>query len=285
MWNEYNNNLIASSEISFDNSDNRLFEPKKILFETESNKRIYSKYKSNVNYRFKVKNGNGINFKLHDVSNTFIFNSKYDKKSDTYSIIDNSSDSNYQEGIKEFSKIIIDEVKNGNFSELASKYNSITSDNCTNTSCNIYTYIPMILEGQDNNGYAKKIVLGLLNVQYRQENRNDYYDIELNIYNNTCDLLNANIDASQSDLINLSRAIEKDYSNSLINKYSDGSVALEDIYKDVDVNNYKDKYCSDVPTITLRQNPKTETNGVVVLLISITVIGGSSVVLIRKRKV
>ena len=276
LWNELNSRYIASSEL------NDFVEE---YIANNAEKTIYSKYKSNVNYKFKVKNGNGMNFKLHDVSNTFSFNSKYDKNSDTYSIVDNSSDSNYQEGIKNFSKIIIDEVKNGNFNELADKYNSITSDNCTSTNCNIYTYIPMILEGQNNNGYAKKIVLGLLNVQYRQESGNDYYDIELNIYNNTCDLINSNIDALQSDLINLSRAIEKDYSNSLINKYSNGSVALEDIYKDVDVNSVKGEYCKDVPVITLRKNPLTMNNGVIVLIISMIVIIGSSIVLIKKRNV
>ena len=285
LWNEYNTNLIASSEISFDNSDNRLFEPKKILFETESNKAIYSKYNSNVNYRFKVKNGNGMYFKLHDLSNTFNFSSKYDKDSDTYSIVDNSTDSDYQDGIKEFSKIIIDEVKNGNFSELASKYKSITSDNCTSTNCNIYTYIPLILEGDNKDNYAKQIVLGLVDIQYRQENGNDYYDIGLSVYNNTCDLLNSNIDADMSQLINLSRAIEKDYSTSLMNQYSDGSIALDDIYDEVDVNTLKDEYFNKLPVISLRQNPKTLNNGVLVLIISMIVVIGSSLFAIWKRDV
>lgn len=128
---------IASSEMSYDNSDNNLSSPKIITLKTNDNKFIYSNYKSNVNYRFKVKNGNGMNFILHDLSNTFNFSSTYDKDSDTYSIMDNSSDNDYSDGIKDFSKIIIDEVKTGKFNELSTKYNSITSDNCSSTSCDI----------------------------------------------------------------------------------------------------------------------------------------------------
>ena len=280
LWNKYNSEKIASSEITLDD-DNSLEEP--YIFRANSDKGIYSKYKSNVNYRFKVKNGNGMNFKLHDISNTFNFSSKYDKDSDTYSIVDNSTDTDYQDGIKEFSKIIIDEVKNGNFSGLANKYKSITSDNCTSTNCNIYTYIPLILEGDNKDTYAKQIVLGLVDIQYRQENSNDYYDIGLNVYNNTCDLLNSNIDADMSQLINLSRAIEKDYSTSLMNQYSDGSIALDDIYDEVDVNTLKDEYCNDIPIITLRQNPKTFNNGVLVLIISMIMMIGSCYVLIKKK--
>ena len=283
LWEELNSGPIASSEIQYDNSDNDLSSPKTIIFNTNNNKTIYSKYKSNVNYRFKVKNGNGMNFKLHDISNTFNFSSLYDKDSDTYSIVDNSSDSDYQDGIKEFSKIIIDEVKNGNFSGLADKYKSITSDNCSSDGCDIYTYIPMILEGENKDNYAKQIVLGLLNVQYRQESGNDYYDIGLSIYNNTCDLLNSNIDANQSELINLSRAIEKDYSSNLMNQYSDGSISMDEIYKDVDVNNVKDEYCNKLPVISLRQNPKTLNNGILVLIISMIIVIGSSFALIRKK--
>ena len=120
--------------MSYDNSDNNLSSPKIITLKTNDNKFIYSNYKSNVNYRFKVKNGNGMNFILHDLSNTFNFSYK---DSDTYSIMDNSSDNDYSDGIKDFSKIIIDEVKTGKFNELSTKYNSITSDNCSSTSCDI----------------------------------------------------------------------------------------------------------------------------------------------------
>ena len=277
LWNELNNMKISSSEIDEQVAD--------ILSRTNNDKTIYSKYNSNVNYRFKVKNGNGMNFKLHDVSNTFSFSSKYDKDSDTYSIVDNSTDSDYQDGIKEFSKIIIDEVKNGNFSGLADKYKSVTSDNCTSTNCNIYTYIPLILEGDNKDNYAKQIVLGLVDIQYRQENGNDYYDIELSVYNNTCDLLESNIDADMSQLINLSRAIEKDYSNNLINQYSDGSIALNDIYNDIDVNTLKDKYCNELPVISLRQNPKTLNNGVMILIGSLIVVILSSVFIIKRKTV
>ena len=283
LWEELNSVPIASSEMSYDNSDNDLNSPKVITSKTNDNKTIYSKYQSNVNYRFKVKNGNGMNFKLHDISNTFNFSSKYDKDSDTYSIVDNSTDTDYQDGIKKFSKIIVDEVKNGNFSGLADKYKSITSDNCSSDSCDIYTYIPMILEGESNTGYAKQIVLGLMNIQYRGESGKDYYDIGLNVYNNTCDLLESNIDASQNNLINLSRSISEDYSSNLMNQYSDGSISMEDIYEDVDVNTLKDKYCNELPVISLRQNPKTLNNGVLVLVLSLIVVGGSSFVLIRKK--
>ena len=283
LWEQLNSGPIASSEI--DNTDNDLDGPKTITLKTNDDKAIYSKYKSNVNYRFKVKNGNGMNFKLHDVSNTFNFSSQYDKDSDTYSIVDNSSDSDYQDGIKEFSKIIIDEVKKGNFNGLSSKYKSITSDNCTSTNCNIYTYIPMILEGETKDNYAKQIVLGLMNIQYKEENGNDYYDVSLNVYNNTCDLLNSNIDASQSELINLSRSISEDYSSNLMNQYSDGSISMEDIYEDVDVNTLKDEYCNKLPVISLRQNPMTLNNGIVVLIISMMIVIGSSVLIIKKRSV
>jgi len=285
LWEELNSGPIASSEMQYDNSDTELNSPKVITLKTNDAKAIYSKYNSNVNYRFKVKNGNGMKFSLHDVSNTFSFSSKYDKNSDTYSIVDNSSDSDYQDGIKEFSKIIIDEVKNGNFSDLATKYKSITSNNCTSANCNIYTYIPLILEGEGNTGYAKQIVLGLVNVQYKEENGNDYYDIGLNVYNNTCDLLNSNIDADMSQLINLSRAIEEDYSNDLMDKYSNGSVSLEDIIKSEDINSLKDKYCNELPVISLRQNPKTLNNGIVVLIISMMIVIGSSVLIIKRRNV
>ena len=285
LWEELNSGPIASSEMQYDNSDTDLSSPKLITFKTNNDKAIYSKYKSNVNYRFKVKNGNGMNFKLHDISNTFNFSSLYDKDSDTYSIVDNSSDSDYQDGIKKFSKIIIDEVKNGNFNGLSSKYKSITSDNCSSTNCNIYTYIPLILEGDNKDTYAKQIVLGLVDIQYRQENSNDYYDIGLNVYNNTCDLLESNIDADMSQLINLSRAIEKDYSNNLIKQYSDGSIALNDIYNDIDVNNLKGEYCNELPIITLRQNPKTLNNGVMILIGSLIVVILSSVFIIKRKTV
>ena len=285
LLSQFNNNPIASSEMSFDNSDTDLSSPKVITFKTNSNKSIYSKYKSNVNYKFKVKNGNGMKLKLHDISNTFNFSSTYDKSSDTYSIVDNSSDNDYSEGIKDFSKIIIDEVKNGNFSGLANKYNSITSDNCSESSCNITTYIPLILEGENNDEMFKQIVLGLMNIQYREENGNDYYDIGLSVYNNTCDLLSNDIDVSQSELINLSRAVEKDYSSNLMNQYSDGSISMEDIYEDVDVNTLKDKYCNELPVISLRQNPKTLNNGIVVLIISMMIVIGSGVFIIKRRNV
>ena len=285
LWEQLNSEPIASSEMQYDNSDTDLSSPKLITFKTNNDKAIYSKYKSNVKYRFKVKNGNGMNFKLHDISNTFNFSSLYDKDSDTYSIVDNSSDSDYQDGIKEFSKIIIDEVKNGNFSGLANKYKSITSDRCSESSCNIYTYIPLVLEGENKDNYAKQIVLGLVDIQYRQENGNDYYDIGLSVYNNTCDLLSSDIDVSQSELINLSRAIEKDYSNNLINQYSDGSIALEDIYDDVDVNTLKDEYCNDIPVISLKQNPKTWNNGIIILIGSLIVVIVSSVCIIKRKNV
>ncbi len=283
LWEELNSGPIASSEMQYDNSDTDLSSPKLITFKTNNDKAIYSKYKSNVNYRFKVKNGNGMKFMLHDVGNVFNFSSTYDKDSDTYSIVDNSSDNDYQDGIKNFSEIIINEVKNGNFSGLASKYNSITSDNCSSDSCDIYTYIPMILEGESNTGYAKQIVLGLVDIQYRQENGNDYYDIGLNVYNNTCDLLNSDIDTSQNNLINLSRSISEDYSSNLMNQYSDGSIALADIYDYVDVNTLKDKYCNELPVISLRQNPKTLNNGIVVLIISMMIVIGSGVFIIKRK--
>ena len=284
LWEELNNGPIASSEMQYDNSDTDLSKPKIIIIKTDDDKQIYSKYKSNVNYRFKVNNGNGMKFNLHDVGNVFNFSSTYDKNSDTYSIVDNSSDNDYRDGIKNFSEIIINEVKSGNFSGLASKYNSITSDNCSNTSCNIYTYIPMILEGENNNSYAKQIVLGLVEMNYHQESGKDYYDIGLNIYNNTCELLNSNIDADMNKLINLSRSVEKDYSNSLMNQYSDGSISINDIYEEVDVNTLKEKYCNDVPVISLRRNPKTLNNGIIVLIISMIIVIGSSYVIIRKRR-
>ena len=281
LWEELNSGPVASSE--YDIVGKTFEEPITLLLKTNDDKTIYSKYKSNVNYRFKVKNGNGMKFNLHDVGNVFNFSSTYDKDSDTYSIVDNSSDNDYQDGIKNFSEIIINEVKNGNFSGLASKYNSITSDNCSSDSCDIYTYIPMILEGESNTGYAKQIVLGLVDIQYRQENGNDYYDIGLNVYNNTCDLLNSNIDANQSELINLSRSISEDYSSNLMNQYSDGSISMEEIYEDVDVNTLKDKYCNELPVISLRQNPKTLNNGIVVLIISMMIVVGSGVFIIKRK--
>ena len=278
LWNELNSSNIASSEVKDFVEE---------FYKTNDDKAIYSKYKSNVNYRFKVKNGNGMKFNLHDISNTFTFSSTYDKDSDAYLIVDNSSDTDYQDGIKEFSKIIIDEVRNDNFSELASKYKSITSDNCSSTNCNIYTYIPMILEGENNGEMVKQIVLGLMNIQYREDSGNDYYDISLNVYNNTCDLLNSNIDLDMSKLINLSRAIEEDYSNDLMDKYSNGSISLEDISKSEDINSLKDKYCEDVPVISLRKvsNPKTWNSGVIVLIMSmIIVVGITSFTFSKKKK-
>ena len=283
LWEQLNSEPIASSEMQYDNSDTDLSSPKLITFKTNNDKAIYSKYKSNVNYRFKVKNGNGMNFKLHDISNTFNFSSLYDKTSDTYSIVDNSSDNDYSEGIKEFSKIINDEVKNGNFSELSTKYNSITSDNCSSDSCNITTYIPLILEGENNGEMAKQIVLGLMNIQYREDSGNDYYDVSLNVYNNTCELLNSNIDLDMNKLINLSRTITEDYSSNLMNQYSDGSISMEDIYEDVDVNTLKDEYCNKLPVISLRQNPMTLNNGIVVLIISMMIVIGSSVFIIKRK--
>ncbi len=121
----------------------------------------------NVNYRFKEKNGIGKSFKLYDIINIFIFNSLYDKDSDTYSIIDNRSDSDYQDGIKEFSKTIIDEIMNSNFSELANKYKSITSVNCSESSCDIYTYITRILEGENKDIYADSIRTFRYSIQAR----------------------------------------------------------------------------------------------------------------------
>jgi len=276
LWEALNGANITSSEI------NNFVEE---YFANNTEKKVYSKYKSNINYKFKVKNGNGMKFKLHDLSNTFSFNSRYDKSSNSYSIVDNSSDSDYQEGIKNFSEIIINEIKNNNFNGLDSKYNSITSTDCNENSCHIYTYIPLILEGENGTKYAKQIVLGLLDINYHKDGANDYYDVSLNLYNNTCELLNSNIEASMSDLINLSRAIEKDYSSSLMNQYSNGSIALDDIYKDVDVNNYKDKYCNDVPIITLRQNPKTFTNGILLLIVSLIVVIGTLFIITKKKNV
>ena len=277
LWNELNNMKIASSEIDEQVAD--------IISETTDNKTIYSKYKSNVNYKFKVNNGNGMKFNLHDVGNVFNFSSTYDKDSDTYSIVDNSSDNDYQDGIKNFSEIIINEVKNGNFSELASKYNSITSDSCSSDSCDITTYIPLILEGENNGEMAKQIVLGLMNIQYREDSGNDYYDVSLNVYNNTCELLNSNIDLDMNKLINLSRSIEEDYSNDLMDKYSNGSISLDDISKDEDINSLKDKYCENVPVILLRKisNPKTWNSGIIVLIISMIMVIGSGMFIIKKK--
>ena len=276
---------IASSEMSYDNSDYNLSSPKIITLKTNDNKSIYSKYKSNVNYRFKVKNGNGMNFILHDLSNTFNFSSTYDKDSDTYSIMDNSSDNDYSDGIKDFSKIIIDEVKTGKFNELSTKYNSITSDNCSSTSCDITTYIPLILEGENNGEMAKQIVLGLMNIQYREDSGNDYYDVSLNVYNNTCELLNSNINLDMNKLINLSRSITEDFSNDLMDKYSNGSISLDDISKSEDVNTLKDKYCEDVPVISLRKisNPKTWNSGVMLLIISMIMVIGSGMFIIKRK--
>ncbi len=274
LWEALNSSKIASSEVNDFVED----------YYNNTDKTIYSKYESNINYRFKVNNGNGMKFTLHDLNNTFSFNSNYDKASDTYSIVDNSSDSGYQEGIKNFSKIIIDEIKDGNFSNLSTKYRSITSNNCSNNNCHIYTYMPLILEGESGTKFAKRIVVGLLDVTYKKESGKDYYDISLNLYNNTCELMNSNIDADMNELINLSRAIEEEYSNSLIDKYSNGSTALDDIYTDVDVNTLKDEYCKNVPVISLRQNPKTFTNGVYILILILIIVSGCTVIILKRKK-
>ena len=278
LWNELNNMKISSSEINDQIVD--------ILSRTNDDREIYSKYSSNVNYKFKVKNGNGMDFKLHDVSNTFSFNSSYDKSSDSYSIESNNSDSDYQEGIKEFSSIIIEAVKNGNFNELSSEYKSITSKDCSSTSCEINTYIPLILEGENDSKYAKQIVLGLVDIQYRQDGGKDYYDVSLNVYNNTCEFLNNgnSLNADQSELINFSRAVVEDYSSSLMYKYSNVSVSIEEISNDNSINNLNE-YCDNIPVITLRQNPKTFNNGILVLIFSMIIVVCSSLIFIKKRRV
>ena len=276
LWNELNSIKISSSEV-----DNQVED---ILPRTNDNKEIYSKYSSNVNYKFKVKNGNGMDFKLYDISNTFNFTSSYDKGNDTYSIESNNNDSNYQEGIKEFSSIIIDSIKNGKFNELSNEYKSITSKDCSSTSCEINTYIPLILEGENSSKYTKKIVLGLVDIKYRQESGKDYYDVSLNVYNNTCGFLNNSnsLNADQSKLINFSRAVVEDYSSSLMDKYSNGSVSIEEISSDNNINNL-DEYCDNVPVLTLRQNPKTFNNGIIVLILSMIIVVGFSYVFLKKK--
>ena len=123
------------------------------------------------------------------------------------------------------------------------------------------------------------IVLGLLDIQYKQGNGNDYYDIGLSVYNNTCYLLNSDIDLDMYKIVNLTRSITEAYTSNLISLYSDGSISMEDIYKEVDINTLKDEYCNKLPVISLRKNQKTLNNGIVVLIISI----GSSLFIINRK--
>ena len=124
-----------------------------------------------------------------------------------------------------------------------------------------------------------------MNIQYREDSGNDYYDVSLNVYNNTCELLNSNINLDLNKLINLSRSITEDYSNDLMDKYSNGSISLEDISKSEDVNTLKDKYCEDVPVISLRKisNPKTWNSGVMLLIISMIIVIGSGMFIIKRK--
>ncbi len=123
------------------------------------------------------------------------------------------------------------------------------------------------------------IVLGLLDIQYKQGNGNDYYDIGLSVYNNTCYLLNSDIDLDMYKIVNLTRSITEAYTSNLISLYSDGSISMEDIYKEVDINTLKDEYCNKLPVISLRKNQKTLNNRIVVLIISI----GSSLFIINRK--
>jgi len=207
-----------------------------------------------------------------------------------------------------------------------SNYNSFNYDDGYCYEFSIYTYLPMILEIQDNksNVLVKKIVFATVNIRcdYFSEPMDNYgrdiFYINVSLINNTTHWNSKNnyiFGNNFLENINFMRKTSLDYSDELWEELNNGPIASSEIYtNNINSVNYKyknksvssdqynlpeetiDDYANSLPVFNFKKeeskpnsiipnivNPKTWTNGVVVLLISIIVIGGSSYVLIKKK--
>ena len=181
---------------------------------------------------------------------------------------------------------------------------------------NFYTYIPMILE--DVNSGGKKIVFASLFVRGELHNNSYYVQVILANYppypeNNEGNALGTTF----LDNVGFMRKATLDYSDELWQELNSGPIASSEINYNKDGHSYinqsistgeknvpeetLDDYLDSLPIINLRKesvdekdsktdkiikkltNPKTWNNGVVVLIISMLVIGGSGYVLIKKK--
>ena len=184
---------------------------------------------------------------------------------------------------------------------------------------NFYTYIPMILE--ETHSKTKKIVFS--SIFSRGELSKFKYYVQVFLVNNTnkrSEEKNALADSFLEN-VDFMRKTMLDYSDELWEELNNGPIASSEIYSDnIASTNYKyinqsiiggirnvpeetiDDYANSLPVLSFKKvdgtdsnkdnnivkvmiNPKTWNNGIVVLVISMIVIIGSSIVLIRKRKV
>ncbi len=263
--------------------------------------------KININYYFSLKdNDNGnLRFKLYDMTNSLVLDSKYDESSDSYyfnyqkSTINRNWDSCSQklnEGCRfcaaealynynchnkaEHSLPLyfkyINEINNNEYNNIVNLYiDKQVHGQAINTFYTFYDYIPLIIENMKTN--EKVIVLAAYNYY------NWYaHSTELNLVNTLYNYVDSNemFFEKYSDIdenINFMKNAVYEYSIELFEQFNNNPVASSELFYDniaSDSNN----------TISNISNPKTFNNGMLIIIFSIIIVIGSSVLIINKKK-
>ena len=218
------------------------------------------RYMSTIDYRFFLEDEDEHDiedkkFKLHDVNNLISYESEYDSNTKAYYFIDFPTNTyGNPNDFKNIEKGILPEYLNNELKNI--NVNNITnlndwSDFITNLShkykgLDIYYsglqfYIPMILEEVNHTGDGepiKKVIFALGIIQGPMgidENGNFIFGMQFELINNTC-MFKDNMNGAPDEyiesvirLLSLTRNQTFDYSDEIINKYSLGNIASNEI--------------------------------------------------------
>ena len=196
-------------------------------------------------------------FKLHDVNNLISYESEYDSNTKAYYFIDVPANNTYFSfnDLKIIEKSILPEYLNNELKNTDSNSFNIYEawiDFITNLSQKykgldpgLQFYIPMILEEVNHTGDGepiKKVVfaIGSLNPGGKDENGNYIFMMNFMLINNTCmykdNTLTDEYTESVIRMLSLTRNQTFDYSDEIINKYSSGNIASNEIQGDEYLN-------------------------------------------------
>lgn len=269
------------------------------------------------------KNIEGLNFVLYDKTKTLMFESEYNNTTKEYFFVDRKEEYQTQWYLARYynERVVLhndfyqyvpykkDLYDTLNWNDITlnvmDKYN-LHGTRCeqhyydSGTHCNYYDYIPMILE--ETNSGKQAIVFATMNLfahitePYWEDSINRYY-VGISLVNTNSDdiMLKGFFGDRVDDNIQFMRNAMYDYSDELWEQLNSGPIASSEMQYDNSDNDLSSakviafkKNGADannntniVNTIT---NPKTFNNGVGILIISLLLIIGLSVFLIKKNK-
>ena len=276
-----------------------------------------------IDYRFSIEDDENDNytFKLYNKTGSLSFESVYDSQSGEYVFSKNYIASTYHNTFSEnyikYSDEILNISSKDDFDSMINRYHLHGYYEYDGTwgwnNFNIFDYVPLILE--NTNTGLKKIVFASLVINSSCDGNSQNfgstccYDPSVFLINNTnydCSVFNYYYSNSFSNNISFMRNAVYDYSDELWEQLNNGPIASSEMSYDtssvllgengsIDLskpsiirfnkkselskgNNNEDNNIVNVIT-----NPKTWNNGVVILVISMIVIIGSSFVLIKRR--